>query len=151
MFGTSIELAEKYNDRYSGRFRVGYEFLRREDLAMLEEGAVSLEQGVVAQIQRYATVPPDAARFEAHRRYFDIQFLVSGEEIIEVTPCAGLEPFAPYDRQSDIAFFQPPAHSSSIYLSAGDFLVLTPGEAHKPRCAVSAPLVVRKVVVKIPV
>lgn len=151
MFGTSIAFAEKYRHRYAEEFRAGYAFLRRGDLAALEEGAVPLGNGIVAHIQQYATVPSGAARFEAHRRYFDLQFLISGEEVIEVAPCAGLKPFSAYDERNDIAFFQPPAHSSFIYLSAGDFLVLTPEEAHKPRCAVSAPQVVRKVVVKIPV
>ena len=58
---------------------------------------------------------------------------------------------AAYDPEKDIVFYQTPSIVSQIVLHAGDYLILAPDEAHKPRCTVCAPCSVVKAVVKIPV
>ena len=150
MFCTSIQLAERYNF-LEEKFKTGYEFLRRADLNHLEAGSFPLENGVVASVQIYTTVPSDMARFEAHEKHFDIQFIISGEEMFEVADKALLQLDIAYDAEKDTAFYKEPAHKSVIYLKAGDLIVVAPEDAHKPRCAVSGSSEVKKVLVKIPV
>jgi YhcH/YjgK/YiaL family protein len=38
-----------------------------------------------ASVAAYATGPPEERRFEAHRRYIDVQVLLEGEENIDVS------------------------------------------------------------------
>lgn len=150
MFNTSTKYAEKY-DYLEKKFKIGYEFLRRSDLADLEVGAIQLEEGVLAQIQKYNTNAPEIGKYETHDRNFDIQYVISGEEKFEVACRESLEVETPYDAQKDITFYKEPANSSVIYLKAGDFVVVSPEEAHKPRCNASATCEVKKIVIKVPV
>ena len=97
------------------------------------------------------TRPAEQVRFEAHRRYIDIQLVVRGQESIGVTPLAGLVTTEPYDAARDIEFFAVPQQSETLALRAGDFAVFTPGDAHQPSLHLDGPHVSRKVVVKVSV
>lgn len=150
MFRTNIHSAEKY-DYFEGKFLAAYEFLRREDLGRLSEGSIALEGGAVASVQCYTTVPPEEGKFETHDRHFDIQFLVSGEETIEVADRGELVPCTPYDAGGDITFYREPERRDTLRLQKGDLVVLSPGEAHKPRICIKSPELVKKIVIKVPV
>jgi YhcH/YjgK/YiaL family protein len=150
MFGTTIALAEKYDYR-SEKFRIAYDFLRRTDLIELPDGSIPLGQGIVANIQHYTTSPADVLKFETHDKYFDVQYIVSGSEMLGVADRADLEPDGTYNSPSDISFYKEPTYSGSILLHEGDFIVVGPEEAHKPRCAVEKPSAVKKIVLKVPV
>ena len=59
------------------------DFLRRPDIHGLVDGRVDIDgQHVFALVQRYETVMTDIPKFEYHRKYMDVQYIVSGEEII---------------------------------------------------------------------
>jgi len=72
-----------------------------------------------ALVQRYQTRPIEGMQLEAHRRYIDVQYLVTGREAIHWAP-----------------------------LRAGQFMMLFPDDAHVPCCCIDAPSEVVKVVVK---
>jgi YhcH/YjgK/YiaL family protein len=148
MFGSAILFAEKY-DFLAPKFRLAYEFLRRKDLAELPAGTMDLSKDVLVQVKEYTTKPPAEAKFETHDRMFDIQFVVSGEELFGLAPRAGLEVEAPYDAEKDITFYRDPLRYGSVLLQAGDFIVVTPEDAHKPACMVAQPAPVKKIIVKI--
>jgi biofilm protein TabA len=150
MFATNITLAEKY-DYLSEKFKLAYEFLRRKDLEELSEGVIPLELGVAAHIQRYTTKPGSILKFETHDRYFDIQYMASGYEIFELADRDGLEPDGEYIEEKDISYYKEPVISGRVLLKKGDFIIVAPEEAHKPRCTVDIPLEVTKIVVKVPV
>ena len=44
-----------------------------------------------------------------------------------------------------------PVFCGKVILYAGDLTVLSPEDAHKPRCAAGAPMAVKKIVLKVPV
>lgn len=150
MLYTNIRFAEKY-DYLAEKFKLGYAFLRREDLPGLADGAYPLGQGVTANVQSYATDPAQEKRFETHDRFIDIQYIVSGEELFGVADRDTLTPDTPYDAEKDIAFYKTPAHQTDLYLRAGSFAVVTPEEGHQPGRAAGAASQVKKVVVKVPV
>lgn len=150
MYHTPLHSAEKYN-YLNPDFLAAYRFLRREGLEELNAGTVSLGSGITAEIQSYLTIPPESAKFEAHDRFFDIQYIVSGEELFEVADREGTAPASPYDLENDIAFFKEPGRKDVVRLKAGDIAVVSPEEIHKPRVCAGRPGPVRKIVVKIPV
>lgn len=150
MLGTKIQLAEKYN-YLEEKFLLGYAFLRKKNLAELEVGAYELGQGVVANIQHYTTVSSETVKFETHDRFFDIQFVISGQENFEVANRADLEASTEYDAEKDMTFYKDPQEKSVLLLKAGDFVAVAPEDAHKPRCNAGGSNAVKKVVVKVPV
>ncbi len=147
----NARLGNEYKyDLTSPAFLTAFEFLHREDLSDLPEGWVELPHGVRASIQRYLTTDARTLEFETHEHFFDIQYLVFGTELIGIAPREELSPSGPYDPENDVTFYAEPTLSGGILLRAGDFAVICPEDAHKPRCAAGGPQEVRKIVVKVP-
>ena len=148
-FGT-IGNEYKY-DLTSDAFRTAFAFLHRDDLGTLPEGWIELGHGVRASVQHYATMAADTLDFETHEKFFDIQYLVEGEEYLGICTRQGLVAKTPYEIERDVTFYHDPVHAGQVLLRGGDYVIFAPEDAHKPRCFVSAPLAVKKIVVKVPV
>src|SRR5262249_18280705 len=96
--------AELYR-RLGERFAAGFDYLKR-DLAQVADGRYEiLGDDVFAMVQSYDTKPQEAGRWEAHRRYADIQFMISGRERMGVAPLERMKSQAPYDADKDVEFF----------------------------------------------
>jgi biofilm protein TabA len=127
-----------------------FEFLEKTDLAALPLGRNPIDgDDLYAAVSLGETKPPEAARFEAHRRYLDVQYVVSGQEGIGFAPLVSLETSEPYDETKDIEFFATPAKCAVVQMKPGRFAVFGPGEGHMPGCHLEGPHTVRKVVVKV--
>lgn len=150
MISASINELQKY-DYTSRAFQTAFAFLQRDDLAQLPEGWVNLEYGVRASVQHYTTIPAKDAKYETHEKFFDIQFLVAGEEWLGCVNRAGLAVETPYNAENDVTLYQPPLVHGGVYLRAGMYAVFAPEDAHQPRCIASEPAAVIKIVVKVPV
>ena len=149
MLATSIDLIQKY-DYLEEKFKKGYEFLRKTDLKALPLGRADIDgDEVFASVQEYTTMPADTCKYESHNRYFDIQYVVEGQEQLGYVKRAGLLEDAPYNEADDIVFFKESEQGGTILLEAGDCAVVAPEDAHKPRCVAGAPCKVRKIVVKV--
>ena len=122
------------NDYLAARFQKAYAFLNRDDLGSLPLGRVDID-AVFANVQEYDTVPAEEKQLEAHRRYYDVQFVVSGEEVMQFAPLEGLAKVQPFDEDADFGLYCTPERPSSIVLRAGDVAVLAPEDAHKPHAA----------------
>jgi YhcH/YjgK/YiaL family protein len=129
-----------------------FEYLEKADLAALPLGRTDVKgDDVYVLISEAETKPPEKVRFEAHRRYIDIQLVVRGQEAIGVAPVSGLTTVEAYDPAKDIEFFAVPGESATIELRADDFAVFAPGDGHRPSLHLDGPHVSRKVVVKVSV
>jgi len=105
-----------------------------------------------ARVMSYRTEPAEQRKWESHRRYIDIQYVVSGLECIPVAPIETLPVATPYDAEQDVCFYgTAPAPTTSLVVSAGMFAVFFPQDAHRPNVAVTTPAATRKIVVKVPV
>jgi YhcH/YjgK/YiaL family protein len=125
-------------------------FLERPDLATLPAGRLELDgDRVYAMVNDYTTKPAAEAKWEAHRKYTDVQFLVSGRERVGVAYTPALEHAAPYDETRDFLLLT--GKGSTLALVPGFFLVLGPDDAHQPGMAWGKPAPVRKIVVKVAV
>lgn len=101
-------------------------------------------------VQRYRTRALADCKFEAHRRYADVQCLLAGSETILWAPLAALPVVTmPYDAERDVAFFANPPVSTPVNLVPGVFAVLLPADGHAPCVATGASSEVVKAVVKV--
>ena len=151
MITNNLSRIDKY-DYKNERFQMAFDFLRSNDLMSLTPGTeIPVGDGVLAKIQEYTTDPEETRKFETHRDYCDIQFVVKGEEFVGIVPAAGLIPDGEYDVATDIQYYQnPPKHGGAV-LRDGDFVIVPPDDAHRPNCQANGPCVVRKIVVKVKV
>ena len=100
-------------------------------------------------VQEVQNRPEEGALFEAHRKYIDIQFVISGEELQGYAPLSSLKIKDAYDLEKDIAFYN--GDGSLFHLTPGSFAIYFPNDAHKPNLMIDKPAALKKIVVKIPV
>ena len=148
MFACNLVDVEK-NDYLSERFRRAYAWLRNTDLDHIAAGSYPVEgEDIIALVQEYETAPAESLRFETHDVFYDVQYVISGNERFGVTMSRPIE-LVESCPDDDIAFYADPPASSELILGPGDMVVVPPEQGHKPRCAVGAPEAVRKVVIKV--
>ncbi len=133
------------------KFLTAFAFLQRGDLGELPIGWIELDNGVRASVQSYLTMPDEALDFETHDRYYDLQYLIDGEERIGVAQRRDLVEKSEYSSADDITFYKTPEIAGAVVLQAGDYAIFTPKDAHKPHCIARKTQSVKKIVVKIPV
>jgi len=133
------------------RWGKAFSFLKETDLDTLELRRYDIEgDNLYALVSEYQTKEENAAKFEAHRKYADIQYVARGSEIIQITPLAMRDTITQeYDATRDIEFFTVKEHAS-FDANPGRFFVFFPGDAHKPGLRTGAePAPVRKIVLKL--
>jgi len=133
--------------------RKAFAFLRGRDLLQLPDGRTDIDgDRVFSLVQRYETVVTDAPKFEYHRKYIDVQFIASGEEVIGWAPAGRMSVTEAYDASRDICFGTvDPGKWTPVLLQAGQLAVLWPEDAHAPKGAAGMPSSVMKIVVKVAV
>ena len=101
-----------------------------------------------ASSSEYVAALREGKLFENHHAYIDVQMMIEGEEQIDVIiPAAA--PDAEYSDENDVEFAAFDGDYSTITLRAGDFLLLLPGEWHRPGVAIGDGARCRKTVIKI--
>lgn len=128
-----------------------FEFLSVFSPDMFEDGRVELAGGVYVNIESYQTQERCKRRFEAHRKYIDIQYMIEGEELIAVAPISELTISEPYDEKRDIEFYENSVNGMDYALHSGEFQIFKPGEGHMPCIALNGINKVRKMVIKVPI
>lgn len=127
------------------------DFVGSRDCSLIPDGETEiLGRDLFVRTAEYMTGPADQKKFEAHKVYADLQLVVKGEELMDVSVSKGAIACTPYDAAADIHFFEPVQAFSRVRVGAGQFTFFIPGELHKPGCQTgSAPERVKKLVFKI--
>lgn len=102
-----------------------------------------------ARTMRQDTGAREAFRWETHREYIDLQFIVGGGEIIEWAPAAKLSPNVPYDEPTDFQFYAPAPAEALLTMRDGLFVFLFPEDGHKPLVADGVNAAVHKIIAKV--
>lgn len=100
-------------------------------------------------IQEYDSVDREGRYLEAHRKYIDLQAVISGKEYIGWAELEGLTVQSEkYSEGGDIAFYN---EEPTLWLpmTEGYFTLLFPQDAHMPCIKIDKQEKVKKVVVKI--
>ncbi|MGK9368754.1 YhcH/YjgK/YiaL family protein [Melioribacter sp. Ez-97] len=131
-------------------FRKAFEFLKSSDLENIDEGKYEIDgDNVFAVVQNYDTKPRTAGKWEAHKKYADIQFIVSGKEKIGFSFPTKMIVTEDYNPDKDLMFLK--GEGEFLILESGYFAVFFPTDIHMPGIAVNLSTPVKKVVVKVKV
>ena len=128
------------------------EFLQEVQGKDLEDGRIEIDgKQVYALVQSYLGKPDiHQPRFEAHRRYIDIQYLVSGKEYFGWAPLEAMIETDLFNEEKDIVHGSvAEASITLVRLSEGLLAVVYPEDAHAPGLADGEPAPVKKIVVKV--
>ena len=129
------------------------DFLRGADVMALPLGKTVIDkERLFALVQEYVPKPAAEGRFEAHRRYWDVQYVASGRERMGWNNLSRMTVEEPHSDERDVAFFR----GSGDFFSApaGTFAIFGPQDVHLPGVAfeepsAGPPAMVRKIVLKV--
>ena len=132
------------------KIQKGFEFLINTDLLSLKDGKYEiLGDEIFANVQSLETKPKEDKKWEVHRKYIDIQYIIKGCE------CMGyglLENFKEtvesYDENKDVEFLNGDKFNF-INMEQGEFIIFYPNDVHAPMLCVNEKQNIKKVIVKI--
>ena len=139
--------------RYEGlvELQPAFAFLEEHGAGLADGRHEIAGDGVYAIMVTHQPKPVQECRFETHRRYADVVYLVSGSEMIGYAPAEALEAEGEYDAEKDLAFYRSPEFFTPVLLTAGMVAVFYPEDGHMPGCIYEREEVVGKIVVKVKV
>lgn len=121
------------------------DYINSHDISLLPNGKTVIDEDVYINVMDAETKRENI--FEAHRKYIDIHYIISGEEAIETAPIDELEITEAYSEEKDILFGK--AKGERHIIRQGQYCITMPEEAHSPALAVTEPVKIRKAVFKI--
>lgn len=146
MIFDNIKNCELYCGTHDG-FRQGFEFIMEYLKSPKPVGKYEIDgERVFASVQEYT--PKQDNLFEVHRKYIDIQFIISGREKMLYGNKENFKEKTAYDSQKDVEFLEDSQSSAEMKVSDNMFAVFFPDDAHKPGLYDGCESV-RKIVVKI--
>jgi biofilm protein TabA len=136
----------KNRERWDKAFR----FLKDNDLSILGLKRYDIDgNNLYASVSEYPTKNIEDARYEAHQKYIDIQYVVSGKEQIGVSPVSEAKDILePYDATKDIEFLSV-SKGRNLPALPDRFFIFFPEDAHCPGLKDGDNSPVRKIVVKL--
>jgi len=111
-------------------------FIAGRDCAHLPDGEIEIKgRDLFVRIMSYQPKKAAEGRFETHHMYTDVQYIVSGTELMQTARLEDLAPLTDYDVSGDYQFFKPLADAATnLIVKDNEFAVFYPLEAHRPSC-----------------
>ena len=125
-----------------------FAFMKNHDLVTLPKGKYPIDGDNV-----YATITEDPSKdfektnWESHHKYIDLQYIITGEEVIGMYPVSKATVTKEYDEKKDVANYT--AEGQLLHSVPGTFFLFFPTDAHRPNITPGGNKVVKKLVIKI--
>jgi YhcH/YjgK/YiaL family protein len=143
-----LEKASLYQGVHK-RLALAFDYLQKTDLEKVEPGTREIDgRKVYVMVQQYETKPMEKGRWEAHRKYIDVQYVHRGAERFGFANVLDLKP-GNYDEAKDFLSLEGEGRGDFFLVRQGTFVILFPQDGHMPGMAVSTPQPVKKFVVKV--
>ena len=131
-------------------FEKAFDFIKKAVSENLAVGKYELDgRELFASVQEYDSKTDEQAKNEAHKNYIDIQYVVSGTEIIESVEIEKATPNTEYNAEKDVMFYDKSEDAVTLILTEGEYAILYPQDVHRPGLCVGTPAPVKKIVVKV--
>jgi len=128
-----------------------FSFLKTTDFANATLGRIELDDKMFAIVSEYFTKEREGAPFEVHQKYIDVQYVISGNEEMDIAPLKNMTVTKQYDSENDYALGAV-SEFSKLKASSERFFIFFPADAHRPGLKDgNDSVMIRKVVVKVPV
>ncbi len=124
------------------------DYLKGLDVLRLPIGDFEVDGRAVYGFIKEKQLTKENERWEAHRRYADVQMILGGSERMGYQPYTGQTVSEPYNPDKDVEFFVGTG-GSELLLNPGDFAIFLPGELHRPDCPTAKGPLSRKMVIKV--
>ena len=110
--------------------KLGLKYIKETNFHNMEMGKYEIKgDEVFAILQTYETKPETECRYEAHKKYTDIQFMVKGKELMGVVPFND-QPITENLPDNDVAFYN--AKGQNILVEESSFTIFFTNDVHMP-------------------
>lgn len=145
-----LSQADKYINLHPGIAKA-LDYLRSTDFTKMALGRYEIDgDKLIAIVNEYATVDAATEQMEAHRKYIDVQYIVSGTEQMGIAAFRTQTISKEYDAEKDYLLVADAPHYF-IRVSPGMFTIFFPTDLHMPNLIDKVSTTVRKVVMKVAV
>ena len=143
-----ISRAATYYHLHPG-IEIALRYIQSTDFTKLENGKYELAgEHVFAIVQEYDTKDPSNEKLEAHKKYIDVQYVVSGQEKMGHALLKAQVPSREYQTDDDFMLFDESPDFFSL-ITEGMFTIFYPSDLHMPCILHQQSSSVKKVVVKV--
>lgn len=125
----SISNAQKYTSLHKA-FESAFSFIKELKKDAVAGITVLEKDHVWANVIDVKEIPQGNRLFEAHRKFLDIHYILSGEETFGYANSEQLEIEQPYDEADDYELLS--GETKVVSLKEGDFVITYPEDAHIP-------------------
>lgn len=124
-----------------------FAFLKETDLIAIKPGKYFIDNdNVFATVTEGSAKLIDTTKWESHRNYQDIHYVISGKEQIGIANISSLTVTNEYNLIKDLIFY---SGKGKYYIAEpGTFFIFFPQDAHRPNLQLNG-YAVKKVVIKI--
>lgn len=125
-----------------------FAYLKFTELSQLKPGKYLIDgENVFALVTEGPAKLIDTTKWESHRHYQDIHYVVKGKEKIGVAAISSLVLTDAYNPARDILFYK--GEGKYYRADTGNFFIFFPKDGHRPGLKVQGDEVVKKIVVKV--
>lgn len=115
-------------------FKQLFDYVKSHDLSQVPAERITLDgERLFINVADPTLKAPEDQVLEVHRRYIDVHFPLTGEEIIGWSPMSVLttESVNPFNEEDDYAIYTEQAQSYHT-IHPGEFAIVWPEDAHAP-------------------
>ena len=146
----SVDVSQFY-EQYRKRpdlWKAAFEYLKN-DLNPVAPAKYPLKgDEAVAIVSEYQTKKIEDAKWESHRKFIDLQYIISGEEKMGVLPLKKAKFASDYQEDKDVILFG--EQDGEYYVANPDiFFLFFPDDVHRPCIRTGDSEPVKKLVIKI--
>lgn len=125
-----------------------FAFLRNTDLANLRVGDHPIVgDDVFARVTEAPLKKLDSSKWEAHKNYADIHYVIKGREKIGIGLLSTAKIVEPYNSKRDISFYE--GKGNYYVAEPGTYFIAFPHQIHRPGLEVDGKEVEKKIVIKV--
>jgi YhcH/YjgK/YiaL family protein len=136
--------------KHPERWQKVFSYLKNNDLLKLPLGNISLDENIIVKVQEYTTHEFGDQKLEAHRKYIDFQYVITGCEFMGSGKLAEAKEVSLFDEKKDWGGYYLPILPYYVANSAY-FFIFFPQQVHLTNLQVGDKAPVRKIVFKIKV
>ena len=149
VFDTLKNAAQYYS--LHEKFEAAFDFIKEAVEKDLAVGKYEIDgKALYAMVQEYTPKLPENGKFEAHKNYIDIQYIISGIETMGDMDMAKAVPKSEYNPEKDVEFYYDNDKAGYCVVEDGEFCIFFPHDVHKPGLMYQDTATpVKKIVVKV--
>lgn len=133
------------------KFQKAFDFIKTAVAENKPVGKYEIDgDELYASVQSYDSKLAENAKFEGHKRYIDIQYIIKGTEQMQVADISKMQTNTEYNETKDCVFYENSNEASVLIVGEGEYAIFFPHDIHRPGMSINeTPMPVEKIVVKV--